>query len=80
MEPIIDYIRRNLRAAGPKRWRAIAAESGCAFDTLRKIAYSDSDNPGLKIAQRLIDFFQAVERGERELPPPQTEPVKAEAA
>ena len=78
METILDYLKRNLKQAGPPRWAAIAAEISeglpepYTFHPLRKIAYGDSTNPGLQVAQRLIDFFAAVERGERALPESET--------
>lgn len=70
MEPIIDYLKRNLREAGHARWEAIAADCGIAKTLPRKIAFNDRDNPGVQTVQPLIDYFQAVERGEKELPPP----------
>ena len=74
MEPILDYLKRNLRDAGPKRWPAIAAqvstdEAPISEHLLRKLAYGDRDNPRLDKVQPLLDFFHAVDRGERELPP-----------
>lgn len=71
MESILDYLKRKLREAGPARWEAIAAEAGIAKTLPRKIAYDDRDNPGVQTVQPLLDFFAAVERGERELPQPQ---------
>lgn len=78
MEPIKDYLIRKLREAGQKRWPAIAAEITKGLppgDTvgeplLRKIAYGDRDNPGVMTVQPLLDYFEAVDRGERELPDP----------
>jgi hypothetical protein len=69
MESILDYLRRSLKEAGPARWGGIAQETGLKEVTLRKLAYDhDRDNPGLKTVEPLLDFFQAIERGERELP------------
>jgi hypothetical protein len=70
MESIIDYLKRNLREAGPARWESIAAATGVAKTLPRKIAYDDRDNPGVQTVQPLIDLFQAIERGERDLPEP----------
>ena len=69
MEPIIDYLKRNLRGAGSGRWEAIAAEAGIAKTLQRKIAFNDRGNPGVQTIQPLVDYFQSVERGERDLPP-----------
>jgi hypothetical protein len=68
MESILDYLKRKLREAGPSRWEAIAEEAGIAKTLPRKIAYDDRDNPGVQTIQPLMDYFAAIERGERELP------------
>lgn len=77
MESIIDYLKRNLREAGHRLWPAIASEVNAELvdadrvseHLLRKIAYGDRVNPGVKSVQPLINYFQAIERGERQLPP-----------
>ena len=68
MEPIIDYLKRKLKDAGPNRWEAIAAISGVAKTLPRKIAYDDRDNPGVQTIQPLLDFFLSVDRGDIALP------------
>lgn len=70
MESIVAYLKRQLRAAGAARWEAIAAEAGVAKTLPRKIACNDRENPGVQTIQPLLDFFRAVERGERALPEP----------
>lgn len=70
MEPIIDYLKRQLRAAGPARWEAIAAECGVEKGLPRKLAYGDRKNPGVKTVQPLVWYFEAVDRGEQTLPEP----------
>jgi hypothetical protein len=70
MEPIIDYLKRHLRDAGPATWEAIAVEAGVAKSLPRKIAYGDRENPGIATIQPLVTFFQDVERGVRVLPAP----------
>lgn len=70
MEPIVDYLKRKLIEAGSTRWEAIAAECGIAKTLPRKIAYGDRENPGVQTVQPLLDFFHAVERGERHMPEP----------
>lgn len=83
MEPIIDYLVRKLKDAGPKRWHQIAAEITSTNPSkpvgealLRKIAYGDRENPGVLTIQPVVDYFWAVDRGERHLP----DPVEREAA
>lgn len=81
MESIIDYLKRNLRATGPRLWPAIAAEINAGLNDddrvpesfLRKLAYGDRENPGVKSVQPLLDYFQAIDRGERALPTVQPE-------
>lgn len=75
MEPLLTYLKRKLKEAGPRRWPAIAAETGCSVHTMRKVCYHDIDNPGIVTMQPLLDLFGAVDRGERTLP----EPVEAES-
>lgn len=70
MEPIIVYLRRRLREAGAARWERIAAEAGVSPRLPAKIAYGERLNPRLRTVQPLLDFFAAVDRGERALPPP----------
>lgn len=84
MANILDRVRQRLLAAGAQRWHAIAdvvnagrgEDDRITFHTLRKIAYKDAKNPGIKTVQALLDFFAEVDRGERELP----EPAEAERA
>lgn len=68
MEPIISYLKRKLQDAGPTQWEAIASECGVAKTLPRKIAYADRENPGVQTIQPLLDFFNAVDRGEKMLP------------
>lgn len=83
MESIIDFLRRKLKDAGPARWPGIAriaserlpADDSIGVHLLRKLAYGDRDNPGIKTVQPLLDFFHEVERGERELPEPEAKPA-----
>lgn len=61
MEPVIDYLKRKLREAGPSKWDAIAAECGVAKTLPRKLAYGDRDNPGIQTVQPLLDYFHKQE-------------------
>ena len=69
MELIIDYLKRNLKAAGPHKWSEIAATLSKQSPTqqsfgeplLRKLAYGDRKNPCLKIVQPLLTYFQAID-------------------
>jgi hypothetical protein len=79
MEPILTYLQRKLREAGSARWEAIAKETGIEKNLPRKLAYGNRPNPGLKHVQPLLDLFQAVERGERELPEAANDEQKARA-
>lgn len=67
-EPILVYLKRKLKEAGPQKWPAIGAATGCSVHTMRKVAYNDIENPGVVTVQPLIDLFRAVDRGEMKLP------------
>lgn len=68
MEPILTYLQRKCREAGSARWEAIANAAGVNKGLPKKLAYGERPNPGIRHLQPLLDLFQAVERGERELP------------
>jgi transcriptional regulator with XRE-family HTH domain len=78
MEPIVDYLRRRLREAGPKSFPEIARATGVAPTLLPKLAYGQRDNPRVQTIQPLLDFFQEVERGDRAMGAEST--VEREAA
>lgn len=65
----MSYLQRNLKDAGSSRWEAIAESAGVSKSLPRKIVYERKEHgPGVLTVQPLIDYFQAVDRGERELP------------
>lgn len=76
METILDYLKRHLKEAGSKTWPAIAAEISAELPDdekisehfLRKVAYGDRDNPGLKSIQPVLNYFQLVDAGVKSLP------------
>lgn len=68
METIMAYLKRRLGEVGPSCWEQIALDSGVAKTLPRKLAYNDRENPGVQTVQPLLDYFQAVDRGEQELP------------
>lgn len=68
VEPITDYLKRRLRDAGAAHFDAIADESGVHSSFIRKFVYGSRENPRVQTIQPLVDYFAAVDRGERELP------------
>lgn len=62
-EPIIDYLKRNLKAAGAAEWPALEAKTGVRASLMRKLAYGDKkrSNPGVKLIQPLVTYFREVE-------------------
>lgn len=67
----MSYLQRHLKAAGSARWEAIAECAGVSKSLPRKIVYERKDHgPGVLTVQPLIDYFGAVDRGERQLPEP----------
>jgi hypothetical protein len=70
MNNIMGYLVKHLRDAGAVRWEAIADAAGVAKSLPRKIIYERQKcGPGVITVQPLLDYFAAVDRGERELPP-----------
>lgn len=69
----MEYLKRRLREIGSSRWESLAVEAGVAKSLPRKIVYGDRENPGVLTVQPLLDYLAAVERGDRELPPPTQE-------
>jgi hypothetical protein len=88
METIMDFLVRNLKEAGAKRWVAIASQINSDHGgdkpivgepLLRKIAYGDRSNPGVETVQPIVDYFHQIERGERCLPDSEAAPQKEAA-
>lgn len=73
IEPITTYLKRMLKDAGAARFEAIAIEAGVNSSFIRKFFYGSRENPRVQTIQPLIDFFRAVERGDRGLPDPGAE-------
>lgn len=74
MEPIICYLQRKLREAGSRRYESIAVETGVSPWLLPKIANGNRDNPRVQTVQPLIDYFRAIDSGEKRLPEPDIDP------
>lgn len=80
IESITEYLKRRLRDAGASRFDAIADEAtllaGIPLDSedrvhasfIRKFVYGSRENPRVLTIQPLLDYFAAVDRGERQLP------------
>lgn len=69
MESIMDYLTRQLRAAGSARWEPIAEAAGVSKSLPRKIVYERKEyGPGVITVQPLLDYFGAIDRGEVDLP------------
>lgn len=64
---IIEFVRSRLREAGPRRFAEISAATGVSPSLLPKLAYGMRSNPRVQTIQPLVDYFQAVERGEQSL-------------
>lgn len=66
IEPITVYLKRKLREAGASRFDSIAQAAGVNASFIRKFFYGSRENPRVQTVQPLIDYFAAVERGERQ--------------
>lgn len=79
-EPLIDFLRTRLRAAGSARWKPMAdainegrpGEKVIGEPLLRKLAYGDRGNPGVVTVQPVIDYLKAIDEGRAQLPEPET--------
>lgn len=71
VESITDYLKRRLREAGAARFDPIAEATGVTGSFIRKFVYGSRENPRIQTIQPLLDFFAAVDRGERQLPAPE---------
>jgi hypothetical protein len=70
MSSILEPLVQRLRALPSSQLEAIAREAGVAKTLPRKLASRDRTNPGVRTIQPLVDYFEAVDRGERALPAP----------
>lgn len=77
IEPVKDYIARKLKEAGSQRFESIADEAGVKLSFIRKFVYGSRPDPRIDTLQPLLTFFDAIDRGERDLPAPKR---KLEAA
>lgn len=80
VESITEYLHRKLTEAGTARFEAIATEAtryaGLADDDearvrvsfVRKFFYGDRPDPRVGTVEPLLNYFRAVDRGERKLP------------
>lgn len=68
MEPILTGLQRRLSALTPAQRTAVAAELGISRTLIPKLLGGHRENPRVQTIQPLIDFFAAVDRGERALP------------
>ncbi len=56
-EPRIDFVVRCLRAAGHRRWSAIAKCAGVPEKTIYKIAYGETKDPRTSTTEALNNYF-----------------------
>lgn len=64
MESIYEYLVRKLKEAGPAGWLAIQESSGVSVHLMRKIAYRDRKNPGVKTVEKLYAWLRENESQE----------------
>lgn len=56
-EPRIEFVVRCLRAAGHRRWSAIAKSAGVPEKTIYKIAYGETKDPRTSTTEALNNYF-----------------------
>ncbi len=57
-ETIIDTVVSQLQAL-KGQWPRVAEESGVPLRTLQKIATGETQDPGIRHVQRLLDYFRS---------------------
>lgn len=68
VESITDYLKRRLRdEVGAARFEALSQDTGVATSFIRKFVYGSRENPRVGTVQPLLDYFQAVDRGEKKI-------------
>lgn len=77
---ILAPLVERLRSLGSANWEPVAAAAGVAKSLPRKLATGDRCNPTVQTIQPLIDYFAAVDRGEKALPGHQPETAPDEVA
>lgn len=68
MSTLITPLVLRLRSFSLAELEAIADAAGVAKSLPRKLSSGYRDNPGVKTIQPLVDYFDAVDRGEKSLP------------
>lgn len=58
-EDLLAFVKRRLRADGPKKWPEVAQETGRGVALLRKIAYGDRKNTKLDTIQPVVTYYQS---------------------
>ena len=58
MESIYEYLVRRLKEIGPSGWPDIQEGSGVSVHLMRKIAYGDRKNPGIKTVEKLYAWLR----------------------
>ena len=72
IEPIREYIKRRLTEVGTAQFQAVASDSGVNVNFIRKFFYGCRENPRIQSIEPLLNYFEAIDRGERELAPCRT--------
>jgi predicted transcriptional regulator len=54
----LDYVKSELSRMRPIDWEEVATLSGVPLGTLRKIAYSEVEDPRFSTVKRLADYFR----------------------
>ena len=65
---ILPTLISRLRALPVAALEEVAREAGIAKTFPRKLAYGQRPNPTINNIQPLLDYFDEVDRGERQLP------------
>jgi hypothetical protein len=75
MSTLLSPLVLRLRPFTLAELEAIADAAGVARSLPRKLISGERDNPGVKTIQPLVDYFAAVDAGEKALPADVSEKV-----
>ncbi len=69
MVSTLNDLAARLRNIPSRQWEAIAAAAGCTASLPRKVVYEPDRNFGVKTLAPLVQFFNDVDAGRRQMPP-----------
>lgn len=73
---ILDMLKNRFTSIDRSLWEPVALAAGVGRHMPRKMVYGDRASPRIDTCQKLINYFEAVDRGEKTLPIPLVKPAQ----